>query len=87
MGIQSIQVTPTLGPKVCNYYLHWAIGIPRVNFSETSGGDFLQGFRAQIPLYYYSIRALKTYVFGPWTLRALKPQIKFATIRGGLLGL
>ena len=21
---------PTLGPKVCKYYLHWAIWIPRV---------------------------------------------------------
>ena len=27
----SIQIIPTLGPKVCKYYLHWAIWIPRVN--------------------------------------------------------
>ena len=26
----SIQIIPTLGPKVCKYYLHWAIWIPRV---------------------------------------------------------
>ena len=26
----SIQIMPTLGPKVCKYYLHWAIWIPRV---------------------------------------------------------
>ena len=26
----SIQIIPTLGPKVCKYYLHWAIRIPRV---------------------------------------------------------
>ena len=25
----SIQILPTLGPKVCKYYLHWAIWIPR----------------------------------------------------------
>ena len=25
----SIQIIPTLGPKVCKYYLHWAIWIPR----------------------------------------------------------
>ena len=25
-----IQIIPTLGPKVCKYYLHWAIWIPRV---------------------------------------------------------
>ena len=25
----SIQTIPTLGPKVCKYYLHWAIWIPR----------------------------------------------------------
>ena len=25
----SIQIVPTLGPKVCRYYLHWAIWIPR----------------------------------------------------------
>ena len=24
-----IQIIPTLGPKVCKYYLHWAIWIPR----------------------------------------------------------
>ena len=24
------QIIPTLGPKVCKYYLHWAIWIPRV---------------------------------------------------------
>ena len=23
------QILPTLGPKVCKYYLHWAIWIPR----------------------------------------------------------
>ena len=27
----SIQIIPTLGPKVCEYYLHLAIWIPRVN--------------------------------------------------------
>ena len=26
----STQILPTLGPKVCKYYLHWAIWIPRV---------------------------------------------------------
>ena len=26
----SIQIILTLGPKVCKYYLHWAIWIPRV---------------------------------------------------------
>ena len=26
----SIQIIPTLGPKVCKYYLHWANWIPRV---------------------------------------------------------
>ena len=26
---QSIQILPTLGPKDCKYYLHWAIWIPR----------------------------------------------------------
>ena len=25
----SIQIIPTLGPKVCKYYPHWAIWIPR----------------------------------------------------------
>ena len=25
----SIQIIPTLGPKVCKYYLHWAIWIHR----------------------------------------------------------
>ena len=25
----SIQIIPTLGPKVCKYCLHWAIWIPR----------------------------------------------------------
>ena len=25
----SIQIMFTLGPKVCKYYLHWAIWIPR----------------------------------------------------------
>ena len=25
----SIQIIPTLGPKVCKYYLHWAVWIPR----------------------------------------------------------
>ena len=25
---QSIQIIPTLGPKVCKSYPHWAIGIP-----------------------------------------------------------
>ena len=25
----SIQILPTLGPKVCKHYLHWAIWIPR----------------------------------------------------------
>ena len=25
-----IQIIPTVGPKVCKYYLHWAIWIPRV---------------------------------------------------------
>ena len=26
----SLQIIPTLGPKVCKCYLHWAIWIPRV---------------------------------------------------------
>ena len=26
----SIQIIPALGPKVCKYYRHWAIWIPRV---------------------------------------------------------
>ena len=26
----SIQILPTLGPKVCKYYLHWAIWSPRL---------------------------------------------------------
>ena len=30
------QIIPTLGPKVCKYYLHWAIWIPR---------DFYSGLR------------------------------------------
>ena len=29
----SIQIIPTLGRKVCKYYLHWAIWIPRVRLS------------------------------------------------------
>ena len=28
-----IQIIPTLGPKVCKYYLHWAIWIPRETFT------------------------------------------------------
>ena len=35
----SIQITiiPTVGPKICEYYLHWAIWIPRdrLNRPET----------------------------------------------------
>ena len=31
----STQILPTLGPKVCKYYLHWAIWIPRDTFGET----------------------------------------------------
>ena len=26
----SIQMIPTLGPKLCKHYLHWATWIPRV---------------------------------------------------------
>ena len=29
-GDPSMQIIPTLGPKVCKSYLHWAIRIPRV---------------------------------------------------------
>ena len=32
----SIQIIPTLGPKACKYYLHWAIWIPRVLLWLTS---------------------------------------------------
>ena len=28
-GDPGIQLIPTLGPKVCKYYLHWAIWIPK----------------------------------------------------------
>ena len=27
-GIQVYKIVPTLGAKVCKYYLHWAIWIP-----------------------------------------------------------
>ena len=27
----SIQIIITLGPKVCKYYIHWAISIPALN--------------------------------------------------------
>ena len=30
----SIQIIPTLAPKVCKYYLHWAVWIPRVNLPD-----------------------------------------------------
>ena len=29
-----IQIIPTLGPKVCEYYLHWAIWIPGVLYNR-----------------------------------------------------
>ena len=32
----SIQIIPTLGPKVCKYYLHWPIWIPRVWFMSST---------------------------------------------------
>ena len=35
----SIQVIPTLGSKVCNYYLHWAVWIPRVGKAEALWGQ------------------------------------------------
>ena len=31
------QIFPTLGPKVCKYYLHWAIWIPRECSEGTPG--------------------------------------------------
>ena len=34
------QILPALGPKVCKYYLHWAIWIPRVLFSFSAGFRF-----------------------------------------------
>ena len=37
----SIQILPTLGRKVCKYYLHWAIWIPRgivcLEYTATTG--------------------------------------------------
>ena len=42
----SIQILPTLCPKVCKYYLHWAIWIPRVTVLSLYGLGFrdeLQG--------------------------------------------
>ena len=35
-----MQIIPTLGPKVCKYYLHWAIWIPREqnSFRAHTGG-------------------------------------------------
>ena len=33
----SIQIIPTLGPKVCKYYLHWAIWIPREGIANYYG--------------------------------------------------
>ena len=35
----STQIIPTLGPKVCKYYLHWAIWIPRVIGFGSRFGD------------------------------------------------
>ena len=32
----SIQIIPTLGPKACKYYLHWAIWIPRDRIMRVS---------------------------------------------------
>ena len=34
----SIQMIPTLGPKVCKYYLHLAFWIPRVGEKTGAGG-------------------------------------------------
>ena len=34
----SIQIIPTLGPKVCKYHLHWAIWIPRASFEMYISG-------------------------------------------------
>ena len=31
----SIQILPTLGPKVCKYYPHWAIWSPRLSIPDT----------------------------------------------------
>ena len=35
-GHPSIQIIPTLGPKVCKYYLRWAIWIPTVRLQGPS---------------------------------------------------
>ena len=32
----SIQIIPALGPKVREYYLHWAIRIPRVRDGKST---------------------------------------------------
>ena len=42
-GDLSIQIIPTLGPKVCRYYLHWAIWIPRGILASFTG-DRRQGY-------------------------------------------
>ena len=33
----SIQILPTLGPKLCKYYLHWATWIPRETSQHLRG--------------------------------------------------
>ena len=49
-----IQTIPTLGPKVCKYYLHWAVWIPRALTVERSflsgvGGRLREIFMAPNP--------------------------------------
>ena len=34
----SIEIIPTLGPKVCKYYLHWAVWSLRATLPQTSMG-------------------------------------------------
>ena len=36
----SIQIIPTLGPKVCKYYLHWAFWIPRVGEKQELESEY-----------------------------------------------
>ena len=53
-------VTLTLGPKVCNYYLHWAIWIPRVSAAFMENKFFFQNVLAR--------RLFTPRRHGPWSL-------------------
>ena len=49
----SIPIIPTLGPKICKYYLHWAIWTPRecISYRDQVYKSCMKLIRGKLPTY------------------------------------